>query len=57
MFPIELTVLGVYAREKENEILDVLKDFFVVTSIEKDTPIKGIHLCSICNPSGIIEMS
>jgi len=59
MFPNELKELDIYAPEKEAEILDVLKDFFVVTSIGKDNPKPGIACCSICkhDNSGVFDSS
>lgn len=48
MFPEELKELNIYKPEKETEILEVLKDFFVVTSIGIGNPKPGIYCCSIC---------
>jgi hypothetical protein len=59
MFPEDLKKLDIYTPEKEAEILDVLKNFFVVTSIGKDNPKPGIACCSICkyDNSGAFEGS
>jgi hypothetical protein len=47
MFPEELKILDIYTPEKEAEILEILKDYFVVTSPRFNYPIPKIAFCSI----------